>query len=208
MKLALSLVLIINSALPLSIQQRLGRSDGSTPIHLQAMREPVRLSAIQQGQSIDTWSRLRTLEPGTAITVTVQGSPPGRRYVVLADEASLIVLDLSYPGLPAAAVRILRDMATSHPEYFAAVQARVFVDRDLRVGPSGVFLADQRVADLGQVVERISRTDVETGASIIVTGQARALPKGAKIALGAGIGVAVCLVVPLCRYVVFCRGCN
>jgi hypothetical protein len=126
----------------------------------------------------------------------------------LADETSLIVLDLAYPELPSAAVRILRDMATSHPEYFAAVQAPVFVDRDLRVGPSGVFLTDRKVADLGQVVERISRTDVETGTSIIVMGQAPALPRGAKIALGAGIGVAVCLIVPLCRYVVFCRGCN
>ena len=102
----------------------------------------------------------------------------------------------------------MRDMATSHPEYFAAVHTRVFGDRDLRVGPSGVFLADHKVADLEQVVERISRTDVETGTSIIVTRQARALPRGAKIALGAGIGVAVCFVVPVCRYVVFCHGCN
>jgi hypothetical protein len=206
MKLALSLVLIINSALPLSLQPRSQPTAG--PIHRHATREPALLSAIQQSRSVDTWSRLRALEPGTAITVTVQGSPPSKRYVVLADEASLIVLDLAYPGLPAAAVRIMRDMATSHPEYFAAVQARVFVHHDLRVGPSGVFLANQKVADLGQVVERISRTDVETGTSIIVTGQARALPRGAKIALGAGIGIAVCVIVPFCRYVVFCRGCN
>jgi hypothetical protein len=204
MKLTVSLVLIINSAIPLSLQQRSEAADG----HQHALREPVRLSAIQQSQSINTWSRLRRLEPGTAITVTVQGSPPGKRYVVLADEASLIVLDLAYPGLPAAAARILRDMATSHPEYFAAVQARVFVDRDLHVGPDGVFLADRKVADLSQVVERISRSDVETGTSTIVTGLARALPRGAKIALGAGIGVAVCFVVPFCRYVVFCHGCN
>ncbi len=206
MKLALSFVLIINSALPLSLQPRSEPTAG--PIHRHAIREPVRLSAMRPSQSIDTWSRLRTLEPGTAITVTVQGSPPGKRLVVLADEASLIVLDLSYPGLPAAAARILRDMTTSHPEYFAAVQARVFGEGDVRVGPSGVFLANQKVADLGQVVERISRTDVETGTSIIVTRQAPALPRGAKIALGAGIGVAVCLVVPVCRYLVFCHGCN
>jgi hypothetical protein len=206
MNLAMSLVLIINSALPQSLQPRSQPTDG--PIHEHATREPVRLSAIQQSQSSDIWLRLRTLEPGTAITVTVQGSPPGKRYVVLADEASLIVLDLAYPGLPTAAARILRDMATSHPEYFAEVHARVFGDRDLRVGPSGVFLADQKVAELEQVVERISRTDVEAGTSIIVTRQVRALPRGAKIALGAGIGVAVCFVVPVCRYVVFCHGCN
>jgi hypothetical protein len=205
MNLALSLLLIINSAIPPPSQQRPEPTDSRIP--LQTWRESVQLPVTRAHRSIDTWSRLRTLKPGTAITVTVQGGHPTKRYVVLADESNLIVLTVDYPGLPLAAARILRDMATSHSEHFATVGVQVFVERDLRMGPSGVFLADQKVADLGQVVERISRTDIETGASIAVTAQA-GLPRGAKVALGVGVGVAVCFVVPSCRIFVFCHTCN
>ena len=111
MKLTLSLVLMINSARPLSPPLRSEPADGS-------------------------------------------GIVP---HVVSADETSLIVLDLTYPGLPDAAARILRDMATKHPEYFTAVRAQVFVDRDLRVGPGGVLAADRKV---------------ESSTSTIVKGQA------------------------------------
>jgi hypothetical protein len=205
MNLALSVLLIINSAIPPSSQQRPEPTDSRIPV--QAWRESVRPPVNQAHRSIDTWSRLRTLKPGTPITVTVQAGYPTKRYVVLPDESNLIVLNVDYPGLPLAAARILRDMATNHPEYFAAVEAQVFVERDLRMGPSGVFFADRKVADLGQVVERISRTDIETGTSITVTAQA-GLPRGAKVALGVGVGVAVCFVVPYCRIFVFCHTCN
>jgi hypothetical protein len=192
---ALPLVLILNSAIPVSSQERSEPTDN--PIHWPAMRESVRPCATQQHEPAGIWSRLGRLEPGTAITVTVQGATPSKRYIVSTNEANLILLDLTHQGLPRAAARILRDMATSHPEYFASVEAQVFMERDLRIGPSGVFLADQKVADLGQVVERISRTDIETGTSIAVTSPE--LPKGAKVALGVGIGVGICFLVPNCR---------
>jgi hypothetical protein len=34
------------------------------------------------------------------------------------------------------------------------------LDNDVRLGPDGVFVANRKVADLGQVVERIVRSDV------------------------------------------------
>jgi hypothetical protein len=207
MNLALSLLLIINSAIPPPSQQRPEPTDTRIPV--QTWRESVPPPVNQAHRSIDTWSRLRTLKSGTAITVTVQGGHPSKRYFVLADESNLIVLNANYPGLPHAAARILRDMGTSHPEYFATVEAQVFVERDLRMGPSGVFLADLKVADLEQVVERISRTDIETGASIAVTTEA-GLPIGAKIAIGVGVGVGLCYFIPICRYIVSCSShyCN
>jgi hypothetical protein len=80
---------------------------------------------------------------------------------VAADELALIVLNLTQPGLPSGAMRILRDMASQHPEYFVAVQkSGTFAQDDVRIGRDGLFVADQRIADLEQIVESIARSDV------------------------------------------------
>jgi hypothetical protein len=93
--------------------------------------------------------------------VTVKGSQPGSRYVVMADDSGLTVLNLTDPTLPAASTRVLRDLASHHPEYFAAMQkGGTFGEDSVRVGRDGVFVADRKVADLGQVVETIARNDV------------------------------------------------
>jgi hypothetical protein len=92
--------------------------------------------------------------------VTVKGSPPAQRHFVAGDEADLTVLNLTDPTLPAAARDVLRDMAANHPDYFAGADKRSFVNGTVRVDPDGVFVTDRKVADLGQVVEHIARTDV------------------------------------------------
>ena len=88
--------------------------------------------------------------------MTVRGSQPGRRYVVLADESGLTVLNLIDSTLPRAATRVLLDMAVHHPEAFAGT----FVDHKVRVGPEGVFVTGRKVAELRQLVEHIARDDV------------------------------------------------
>jgi hypothetical protein len=107
------------------------------------------------------WSRVSKLAPETEIIVTVQGSQPVRRYVVLADESNLTVLNLTDPTLPAAVRDVLRQLASHHPEFFVGTSvARSFMERDVRVAPAGVFVAGRKVAELSQVVEQVRRQDV------------------------------------------------
>jgi hypothetical protein len=127
-------------------------------------REAVRLAA---GQSSGTpaesnWSEVRKLASGTEIIVTVKGSPPVSRYFVAADDSDLSVLNVGDPALPTAARDVLRDVASTHPESFeAAKEGGAFVlEKNVRVGPDRVFVADRKVADLAQVVEQYGRPDI------------------------------------------------
>ena len=165
MKSALSLTLIVSlvgSTIPLTAQERIVDST-SGPIALAIAREAVRLAIDPQvsSASID-WTRVRKLSPGTELAVSVKGpgeSTPALRHVVLADETTLTVLNLT--DLPPAASRVLLDTASTHPERITATENRAsFVDRNVRVAPEGIFVDDRKVADLDQVVERIRRTDL------------------------------------------------
>jgi hypothetical protein len=169
-KSALSLTVIaslVGSALPVAARDRLESTAG--PIARAVTREAVRLatepawSGIQQasGTAESDWSRVRKLVAATEVVVTVQGAQPGKRYFVRADESDLTVLNPTDPTLPRTAMRGLMDMASNQPEYFTARKGTL-VNKELRVGPDGVFVADRKVADLGQIVERIARTDVVT----------------------------------------------
>jgi hypothetical protein len=161
MKSALSLTLIVSlvwSAQPVAAQDRMASTAG--PIASAVTRLAFRLAADPQSETADpNWSRVRMLTPGAEIIVTLQGAPPRKRYFVAADGSDLTVLNLTDPALPSTATRGLRDLASNHPEYFTARKG-AFVDREIRVGPDGVFMADRKVADFGQIVERVARSNV------------------------------------------------
>ena len=126
-------------------------------------RGPRQIDAAAPGgtPNVWNWSRVGELAPAANVVVTAKGLQPGSRYFVLADEFALTVLNLTDPTLPAVSTRVLRDMASRHPEYFAAMQQNgTFGEGDVRVGRDGVFVADRKVADLGQIVETIARNDV------------------------------------------------
>jgi hypothetical protein len=145
-------------------------------------------SGVQQASrsAAPDWSRVRKLEPGTAVIVTVTGSSPSKRYFVVASDAQLTVLNLTDPLLPATATRVLRDMASHRPEHLAAAQERhVIVEDRVRVGPDAVFVEDQKVADLKDVLQTIARTD------IINVEVAHNISTAAQVVIGAAIGVAV-----------------
>jgi hypothetical protein len=69
----------------------------------------------------------------------------------------------------------------AHPGYFADAQhGGIFLlDKHVRLASDGVFVADQKVADFGQIVENITRTDLETGGSTIVAEQSAPTTAGA-----------------------------
>jgi hypothetical protein len=133
------------------------------PIARAIAREAARLTVDPRAGSAEReWPRVRKLAPGTEIIVTVEGSQPGGRYVVRADESDLTVLNVADPPLPAAVKAVLRGVASSHPDYFsAAQQGGTFVlEQRVRLQLDGVFLGDRKVADLGQLLENIARDDI------------------------------------------------
>ncbi len=201
MKSAVSLTLIVclvASALPVTAQERkeragsLARATTIETVRLAAAGETVSSSvdAVQRGgtPAESNWSRVRGLAPGTEVIVTVHGSQPGTRYVVLADESELTVLNLTDPKLPAVARDALHDVATHHPEYFPRVQkgGQFVLDKNVRVGPDGVFMADRKVADLGQVIENIARNDVAE-ISALAKPVWSSVERGARIGAWAGL---------------------
>ena len=214
MKSAVSLTLIVclvGSALPVTAQEPTRSFDlggpasplASGPLARAATREAVRLppagdptpaaiDAIQQGINLpeSNWSLVRSLAPGTDVIVTVRGSQPGKRYVVHSDESDLTVLNVADPTLPPAATHLLLDVVAHHPKYFQDTQtAGGFLDNNVRVGREGVFVANRKVADLGQVVETISRNDVaEIRGPVRVRGSVHGAILGTW--LGSGVGLA------------------
>jgi hypothetical protein len=133
------------------------------------------------------WSRVSQLAPAADVVVTTRGSQPRSRHFVAADEFALIVLNLTQPGLPARSTQVLRDMASQRPDYFVAVQkSGTFAQADVRIGRDGLFVANQRIADLEQVVERFARGDISEIRGPVV---ARGSVPGA--ILGGWIGFAV-----------------
>ena len=103
------------------------------------------------------WKRVQRLSPGARLKVTVAGGEAVERYFVHLTDTELIVLNLSAANLPK---RQLLNMATDNPSWFADTSKMTYRDNNLRVGPDGVFVKDQKIAELAQVVERIPRDRV------------------------------------------------
>jgi hypothetical protein len=109
----------------------------------------------------EDWSHVLKLKPGTQITVTVRDSEPRRRSVVRGDDSRLIALNLEALAAPSSTVRILSSIVSKHPEAFAPRDhAGTFLERDVRVGPDGVFQGDRKIAELQDVAETIARDDI------------------------------------------------
>ena len=107
------------------------------------------------------WSRVAQVVPGGEIAVTLKRAQAMSRYFVSSDASSLTVLNLADRALPPVATRALREMASRHPENFAAVRGRAsFADGDVRIGRDGVFVGGRKAAELAQVVETLARNDV------------------------------------------------
>jgi hypothetical protein len=135
------------------------------------------------------WSRVGQLAPAAAIVVTAKGSQAGSRYFVAADESALIVLNLSHPTLSARSTRVLRDMASKHPEYFVAVlEGGTFGQDNVRVGRDGLLVAGRKIADLDRVVVRIARGDVsEIRGPVVARGSALGAVLGGWLGFAVGV---------------------
>lgn len=163
-----------------------------TPDAVRVAMLPVLAGSPKSGeQASPGWSKVHRLKPGTEIIVTV-ATGPRTRHVVLSDGSGLTVLNLEDPGLTQDARRELLAVASDHPERLSHDRTN-FVGTHLRIGPDGVFVADQRVADPGQIVERIARDDVR---SIVRPVRRRGSKWGAVggVVVGAWLGFGIAVV--------------
>jgi len=80
--------------------------------------------------------------------------------VVRAEPSQLTFLNLTDPMVPRSVERVLLNLASTHPEAFASPHAASFVDRDVQVGPDGVFLDGRKITELRDVAGTIARDDI------------------------------------------------
>lgn len=107
------------------------------------------------------WPRVRTLTPGTDVTLTTRGSQAAVRLFVAAVDSGLTVLNLSDTTLSAAASRTLRQIASQHPDYFAAaVRGGTFVIDGMHLSSVGLSVNGNTIADLPRVLETDGRDEV------------------------------------------------
>jgi len=100
------------------------------------------------------WKRLQRLEVGTRLKITVGTAEAVERYFVQLNDSEIIVLNLTGKNLPR---RQLLRMAADNPGWIADTSKTTYRDNSLRIGPDGLFVRDQKVAELAEVVERIPR---------------------------------------------------
>jgi hypothetical protein len=208
MKFLLSLVLAINLAASPGSDTGAAQTPAAEPgpIARAITPEAIRLasgSALSEreqtrDQPSPGWSKLRRLRPGTEIVVTVAGAPSWAGHAVLSDDSGLTILNLEHPALSPDARRELLSLASDEPLRFSHERIDI-AGRHVRLRPEGVFVADQRVADLGQILGRIARTDVRR----IVRPARRRGSKwgalgGAAAGLWLGVGAAVGLATTQC----------
>jgi len=109
------------------------------------------------------WKRLQRMDVGTRLKITVGSAEAVERYFVQLNDAELVVLNLTAKNLPR---RQLLRMAADNPGWIAGTSKTTYRDNDVRIGPEGLFVKDQRVAELAAVVEWIPRgqiTSVDKG---------------------------------------------
>jgi hypothetical protein len=139
-----------------------------------------------------TWAELRGLPPGTEVQVSGRGD----RLVVGADESTLTTLNLTDPRLPAWTKRAFRDLVKQNPTRFltAGNWRSDYTNNTLHLTPDGdILLRDQKVGDFAQIIEHITRTDLQASGSITRKGGASFGQKAAII--GAVSGGAALLII-------------
>jgi hypothetical protein len=102
------------------------------------------------------WSKVARIKAGSTINLTVTSKLRVARMFVSANDAGLTVLDLSLPSLSWRVKSVLMDTAAEHPERYGDAHWSFKAD-DVLVSQDGVFLSDQRVAAIEDVVIRVPR---------------------------------------------------
>jgi hypothetical protein len=157
MKSALSAVLnLFLSASPLAAQTQIDLG----PIHRTIAYETSRL-ALEQRQNPSDYDLRRAVAAvaGKQVNVTDREGRDRTGFVTAIDDASLLVVHPDGAPIPAGALRELKALAAQHTGYFSEARNSVILD-GARVGAEGIFVGDQKVAELDAIVTTLARADV------------------------------------------------
>jgi hypothetical protein len=140
-------------------------------------------------QTIYDWARVRQLDASAEIAVSTRRARAAERTFLGVDDTRIVVLNLRSPALSPASGRALRAMAAQHPDVLLAVPASgALVQDEVRVSREGVFVANRKVAEFGEVVETIARDDViEIDGPVVARGSVAAATLGGWLGFGVGV---------------------
>ena len=119
-------------------------------------------SVAAQDSPDSSWARVQRIKAGKTVTLTARDAQPAARIVIGATDDYLMVLNFSNPALPRSVKSALLDMASRGVQDFVNTQngGTFLTNANVRIALDGMFVADIKVADLADVVERIDRVDV------------------------------------------------
>ena len=131
------------------------------PIGRSVSREASRLAIEPSGQAKDAgWESVRNLDPARPIVITTAAATVTRTFVAV-DNTTLTVLNLSRPGLSETATRQLLALTRASPPALAgAADGSPKLFEAFRFGPDGVFQHEVKVAEFGELIERVPIGDV------------------------------------------------
>jgi hypothetical protein len=142
------------------------------------------------------WSRVREIE-GEEITLTLNGMPAVRRYIVAdsVSDSGLTVLNLTDPRLPAQARDALASAAWWHSECFLRPlpSGGLGLDHHVRIDAGSVFLDGNKVIALADIVEQVARTRVAE-----ISYEHHAAKRGVVLGVLAGAAAGVGIVMAHC----------
>jgi len=114
----------------------------------------------QSAASLSNWGRVRTIVPGTRISVGIAGADEVQQYFLDATDDAITFLDLTNRDIARTVRRTLVRVAEIHPGLFTATRWTEVVDGHIRVNQDGVFVKGHRVLTLEEIVRTIDRGDV------------------------------------------------
>lgn len=158
MKSALSAVLsLFLAASPLAAQTQIDLG----PIHRAIAHETSRLAVGKKQNHSDSDLRLAVaVAAGKQVNVTDREGRVRTGYVAIAGDGSLIVAHPDGAPIPAGALRELKALAARHAEYFSGARNSTVLGDGARINADGIFVGDQKVAELDAIVTTIARADI------------------------------------------------
>jgi hypothetical protein len=141
--------------------------------------------------SLSNWSRVRTITPGTRISVGIADPDEVEQYFLDATDDAITLLDVTHRDLPRDARRTVIRIAETRPSLFTATKWTEATDGPIRVNQDGVFVKGRRLVALDDIVKTIDRGDVgEVSRRARVRTPPRPPDRGSPGEIGAVAGIA------------------
>jgi hypothetical protein len=135
------------------------------------------------------WSVVEQLPAGALVHVRFKGSIDRRAgYVIHADDAFISLLTFEAVSVSENLQKIVLDIATNHPSFLSNPTPRAsFASGDVRLAADGIFVGQQRIAELADVTIRVPKDQVAEISGLVRTrGSLVGLTVGIAVGFGAG----------------------